>query len=115
MFKMTVSMKPTREIIERRGLQKGGRVQKFVDSEVIRYSDPYIPMQQGILKKSHKPATIVGSGLVKYDTPYARKQYYSNSGNGKEGINNGGMRGRLWFERMKADHKKDILNGVKKM
>ena len=44
MFKMTVSMKPTREIIERRGLQKGGRVQKFVDSEVIRYSDPYIPM-----------------------------------------------------------------------
>ncbi|MDO5125337.1 MAG: minor capsid protein [Ruminococcus sp.] len=115
MIKLTFKTRPTNEIIARHGLQQGGRIQKYIDSEVTRYCEPYVPMLNGILKKSHKPATIVGSGLVTYNTPYARKQYYENKGNGEEGRNNGGLRGRLWFERMKADHKKDILKGAKEI
>lgn len=114
-IKVTFKCKPTNELLAARGLQPGGRVQKFIDSEVTRYCDGYVPMKDGNLKKSHKPATVVGSGLVTYNTPYARKNYYDNKGMGKEGLNNGGKRGRLWFERMKADHKQDILNGAKKM
>lgn len=53
--------------------------------------------------------------MVRYNTPYARLNYYSNKGNGKEGMNKGGKRGRLWFERMKPDYKDSILNGVKKI
>lgn len=114
-IKVTLHIAPDNVLLARRGLQKGGRVQKFVDSEVIRCCDGYIPMKSGILKKSHKPATIIGSGLVTYNTPYARKNYYENIGMGKEGLNKGGKRGRLWFERMKPDHLQGILKGVKRI
>ena len=114
-IKVTLKIAPTNVLLARRNLQPGGKVQKYIDSEVIRCSDPYIPMLSGDLKKSHHPATIVGSGLVTYDTPYARRQYYKNRGNGKEGTNRSGLRGRLWFERMKPDHLPHILKGVKRI
>ena len=38
--------------------------QKFVDSEVLRLSDPYIPMQSGMLKTSGILGTTIGSGEV---------------------------------------------------
>ena len=106
----------TEEILRRRGLNKGGRVQKFIDSEVIRYCDPFTPFRTGFLKNdSWRAGTVIGSGIIKYVAKYARKQYYENGGFGKEGINNGGLRGRLWFARMKLKYKKVILNGAKKI
>ncbi|MCM1220531.1 MAG: minor capsid protein [Lachnospiraceae bacterium] len=91
--------------------------QKYVDSEILRLSDQYVPMQTGMLKKSGISGTVIGSGKVEYIAPYGRKQYYENSGKGIEGVNKpgGGLRGKLWFERMKADHKKEILRGLKKI
>ena len=86
---------------------KLNKAQVFVDSEVLRYSDPYVPMDTGMLKQSGILGTELGSGEVIYNAPYAKKQYYSNRGNG--------MRGKLWFERMKADHKDDILRGAAKI
>jgi len=86
--------------------------QKFIDSEVLRLSDPYVPFRTGMLKKSGISGTVIGSGLVEYTAPYGRQQYYTNAGYGYEGLNrrNGakGLRGKLWFERMKADHKDEI-------
>ena len=91
--------------------------QKIVDSEVLRRSDPYVPFDNGGLKGSGILGTIIGSGQVKYIAPYARRQYYENAGRGKEGLNasggTSGLRGKLWFERMKADQKDDILKQVK--
>lgn len=91
--------------------------QKYIDSEVLRLSDPYVPMQTGMLKKSGISGTVIGSGKVEYIAPYGRKQYYENAGMGKEGLNKtgGGLRGKFWFERMKANHKKEILKGLKKI
>ena len=90
--------------------------QKYIDSEVLRLSDPYVPMQTGMLKKSGISGTVIGSGEVEYIAPYGRKQYYENAGMGKEGMNRGGgLRGKEWFERMKADHKDEILEGLKKL
>ena len=114
MINLDFKIKPTNELLARRGLQPGGRVQKYIDSEVLRYNEPYVPLLSGVLKRSGITATVKGSGLVRYNTPYDRKAYYKNGGNGKEGLNNGGLRGRLWFERMKSDHKKDILRGAKR-
>ena len=92
--------------------------QKYIDSEVLRHSDSYVPFRHGDLKKSGISGTVIGSGTVKYTAPYARQQYYTNAGHGEEGVNalDGakGLRGKLWFERMKADHKDDILRGLKK-
>lgn len=83
------------------------RAQVFVDSAVMRLSDPYVPFDTGVLKTSTILATVVGSGGVEYNTPYARKQYLENKGNG--------LRGRHWFERMKADHKEEIFAGAAKI
>ncbi|MDO5558126.1 MAG: minor capsid protein [Oscillospiraceae bacterium] len=86
--------------------------QKFIDSEVLRLSDQYVPMQTGMLKKSGTNGTVIGSGVVKYNAPYARIQYYSGRSPGSS--TQGPLRGRMWFERMKADHKDEILKGAKK-
>lgn len=114
-IKVTLHIAPENVLFARRGLQKGGRVQKYIDSEVLRCSDKYVPLDTSMLKKSGTTSTVVGSGMVHYDTPYARKNYYDNRGRGKEGTAKGGLRGRLWFERMKTDHLPGILKGVKKI
>jgi hypothetical protein len=89
------------------------RVQVYVDNKVLRKCDPYVPMDTGTLKKSGILGTVVGSGEVVYNAPYARKQYYTNKGNGNH--NKSGLRGSYWFERMKNDHKRDILDGARKI
>lgn len=111
-FNGRLELKSLNEILRARGLQYGGRVQKYIDSEVIRYCDPLVPMMTGTLKHSATTETVIGTGIVKYGTPYGRNNYYNNRGNGTEGLNRGGHRGRLWFERMKTQHGADILRGA---
>lgn len=91
------------------------RAQKFVDSEVLRRCDPRVPFRTGMLKKSGILGTVVGSGLVRYNAPYARRNYYENRGNGIEGKNKGGKRGKLWFEDMKKEDRADILRGAQRI
>lgn len=85
--------------------------QAFVDNEVLRYSQPLIPFRSGYLVRSGKVGTVLGSGEVKYTAPYARFQYYSTA----ESRSYDPRRGGMWFERMKAAHKDDILSGARKM
>ncbi|MGN1114318.1 MAG: minor capsid protein [Oscillospiraceae bacterium] len=114
-IKVTLKIAPTNVLLARRNLQPGGKVQKYIDSEVLRCSDAYVPFLTGRLKQSGITSTVVGSGMVHYNTPYARKNYYQNAGNGIQGTNQNGIRGRLWFERMKPDHLPHILKGVKRI
>lgn len=118
---MHITMRPLTEILERRGLEDHGRVQKFVDNEVLRLSAPYVPHLSGTLERSGKTATDIGSGEVNYNTPYARYQYYGKVMVGPAPkkvtdknltYHGGGLRGSHWFERMKADHKDEILRGA---
>ena len=51
-------------------------VQKYVDSEILRKCDPYIPFKTGMLRDSGILGTKVGSGRIRWLAPYARKQYY---------------------------------------
>lgn len=104
----------TDKIIRGRGLEKGGRVQKIVDSEVLRYCDSLTPYKDGDLKKSGIIGTKKGSGIVRYTAKYAKRQYYENAGFGTQGVNRGGQRGRLWFKRMKEMYKQAILDKAKK-
>ena len=82
------------------------QAQIYVDSEVIRRTEPYIPILTGALKDSGKTGTKIVSGVVQYPVEYARPRYYK----GRKGK---GLRGKYFFHRMKADHKEDILRGVK--
>lgn len=110
---MRIRLNPTAQILANRGLQTGGRVQTYIDNEVVRLSDRYVPMRSGTLKKAI--GTVYGSGEVKYNTPYANRNYYENRGRGTQGTSNGGLRGRLWFERMKAVFKDVILDGARRL
>ncbi len=89
--------------------------QKFVDNEVLRRCDPRVPFRTGMLKKSGILGTVVGSGLVRYNAPHARRNYYDNKGNGIEGKSRGGKRGKLWFEDMKKEDRADILKGAQRI
>jgi hypothetical protein len=91
---------------------KYSRAQKFVDSEVLRLSEPYIPLKTSMLIKSGILGTKVGSGLVQWIAPYAKRQYYKGRQPGTSAT--GALRGRLWFERMKAASLKTIIDGAKK-
>lgn len=83
--------------------------QEFIDSEVLRLCDPLTPMRSKALILSGKIMTEIGSGQVRYKTPYARRWYYEPAR-----FNGAPQRGNKWFERMKTMYKDDILRGAKK-
>jgi len=88
------------------------KAQVFVDSEVLRLSEPYTPLLTGMLIKSATLGTEVGSGKVKWIAPYSRAQYYSKR---KPGSQTGPQRGPYWFRRMKEVYWKKIVDGAKRL
>lgn len=59
------------------GLEKGGRVQRFIDQKVIDGCQLYVPASPDrTLEFSAQVSTEIGSGMVVWNTPYARYQYY---------------------------------------
>ena len=105
------------KILAKRGLNTGGKVQKYIDSKVLEYSEPYVPKDTGALIASGITHTQIGSGQVKYRTVYARRWYYMPAkfaqGTGR-GMNTTG-RGNYWFERMKKEKGQQILKGAKRI
>ena len=119
------------------------KAQMFIDSECMRLMAPYTPMRNGVLMESVKLGTVIGSGELRYLSPYARYLYYgeiygpnipiyegeqlvgffSPPGQKKHPTGRGmsydttvhPKAGKLWFERMKADHKDEILDGAAKI
>lgn len=87
------------------------QAQNTVDKEVVKRLEEYTPIamkkfpNRGKMSKSHK---VESPGVVINTEPKARREYYINNGG------SGGKRGKFWLERMKADHKDDILKGLKK-
>lgn len=99
--------------------------QKFVDSEVLRLNERYVPFQQGGLKRSGILGTVIGSGLVEYVAPYSRYQYYGKVmiGRAPKKLTNiplkyhsgDPLRREKWFEQTKARHGKALLSGAGKI
>ncbi len=58
------------------GLGENGEVQKFVDQECIRLMDSYTPNLDGRLIENVRLNSVIGSGLLRYNLPYARYHYY---------------------------------------
>lgn len=130
-----MDMLPSEAILARHGLQEGGPVQKLVDNETMRYMGDYMPRRQaGELEHKMKMDTVIGSGEVNISGPYA---HYLHEGilyvspttgsawakkneikvpTGKELTYAGApMRGKKFFDRMKADHKDDILQAAQEL
>lgn len=89
------------------------KAQMFVDSEVLRLSEPFTPLLAGTLIKTGILGTDIGSGKVSWIAPYSSDQYYGGRRPGTS--NTGPLRGRYWFERMKGVHGKTIIKGAKQI
>jgi len=87
------------------------RAQKILDSEILRGTDPYIPLRTGVLIKSGILGTKIGSGLVQWIAPYAKAQYFKARPVGSE---TGPLRGPFWFERWKRGHGETLIKRVKR-
>jgi hypothetical protein len=108
---MKLIMESTDMILRKRGMQKGGPVQKFIDSECLRRCAPYIPKDTGELIRSGVRETKKGSGMLIWDTVYARKWYYRPAH-----FAGAPMRGNYWFVRMKkAGGANAITRGAKQI
>lgn len=85
--------------------------QNALDAKVIALMEDYVPIAQprfenrGKMSKSHKQEK---PGVIINTEPRARREYYINKGH------SGPMRGKRWLDRMKADHKEELLETAKK-
>lgn len=135
-FNGKFEMKSTEIMLNDRGLQDMGPVQKFIDNECINKMIPYTPMLSGLLSNiAPRLGTKIGSGKIEYISPYARYQYYGklmvssttgsawSKGESKVLTNRNLIHnksrhpqaGPFWFERMKADHRENILKGAQEI
>ena len=87
--------------------EKIHRTQVYIDSEILRYSDKYVPMKTGSLKRSGITGTRVGTGVIKYTAPYAKRQYFAGKATGQ--------RGRKWVKRMWLLQGKHIIKNANKI
>ena len=92
------------------GAEKTAALQKAqyaLAQEAAKLIDSYVPFDTGTLKNSVNLASKYDEGLLVYDTPYARRQYYLHEqGKGLHGEN--GLRGSYWGQRAIADHKDEL-------
>lgn len=73
---------------------------------MIKLSDPYVPFDEaskyetpGRLRDSAIQSTLIGSGEVIYDTPYAKWLYYNPQFN----FQGAPLRGAFWVDRAMQD------------
>lgn len=98
--KVSVHMDPKEKIMLKRNLGNNGKAQKFFSEEIRRISDPYVPMDSGMLKNT----AVARKKSVEYVQPYAQKQWHENRGKG--------LRGKMWVTRAWADKGKQVLKAV---
>lgn len=131
-MKVELKMLPSEAVLQNHGLQEGGPVQKLVDNETMRYMGDYMPRRQaGELEHMMVMATVIGSGQIDTPGPYAHYLHegilYVSPTTGSSWAKKNEikvptdreltyagapMRGKKWFDRMKADHKDDILQAA---
>lgn len=105
-FKIDIN---TKEMLRKRGLDKEGDAQILFTKECAKAMNNYVPFETGRLKDMN---VELGTDFVAYNAPYAERQYYTNEGNGKQGANQGGLRGKQWDKRMWPQQGDQILKTV---
>ena len=119
---------------KRKGLQRGGPVQKFIDNEVMKQMSPMMPRASGTMIQSMITNTVIGSGYVNVTTDYARFTYYGKlmvyeptgrpraPKDEKKIVTQTDLkyqeaptRGAFYFERMKKAKRAQILKGAQEI
>ena len=87
--------------------------QKFLDNEVLKDSAPFVPMRTGNLMNSGQLGTVLGSGKIAYNAPYAKRMYYGVGFNFSKDKHPQAC--AQWFEKAKALKKRAWMKGVDKI
>lgn len=72
-----VETKSFRELSKQLGIDEKGKVQKFIDKSVRDNLMAYVSFRTGKQEQSIKTGTVLGSGEVVINVPYAEIQAYS--------------------------------------
>lgn len=95
MITIKIKMDKSQKILLKRKLNENGEAQvKFIKT-CAKEMNNYVPFDTGRLKDM---SVELGTDFIKYNTAYAKRQYYTNQGKGKK--NKAGIRGKLWDKRM---------------
>ena len=105
--------------------------QKYLDNQIIRDTEPYVPFESGDLRTSARNGTKLGSGRIVYRRPYAHYLYRGLAMVGKESRSAWAKKdepkvysgkilnyrtegtGNEWFEKSKKDNLQSWIKGVK--
>lgn len=104
-----IRMDSTNAILSRRRMQPGGEAQIKFTKECAKAFNNYAPFKTGLLKDI---SIEIGVDFIRYDVPYARKQFYTNAGKGRQGTARGGLRGKHWDKRAWNDKGHEILQTI---
>lgn len=124
-------LKTARQLYNVLGLEDKGKVQQYIDKRVVENLQPYVSFKSGAQEKSIVLGSVLGSGRVIINVPYAQfqaggkvmigaKSHRPWARKGERKIltdrdlkyHGGGKRGAHPFERMKADKRDSILEEV---
>lgn len=92
---------------------RGRKAQYMLDTAVMRDTDPYVPMDTGMLAKSVLTASSPGSGRIVYNTPYAARLYYGKKFNFSPSHHK--LAQAEWFEASKAVNGKRWIAEVERI
>lgn len=87
--------------------------QKWLDNEVIKACNPYVPFRTGTLATSAIRHTVIGSGTIVYKTPYVNIVYDSKGWNFN--VNVHPLATDHWLDTVKPMYIDDWKNGVMKI
>lgn len=74
--KVTVYMKPTKQILKDKGFGPGGDVQRFHTQNVLRRIQKYMPYRTGATIKTMIAQTDINKPYIVVNVPYAKYLYY---------------------------------------
>ena len=107
--KVKIQMDSTQKILLKRSLTENGKAQQYFTKQCAAKMNNFVPYDTGRLKDID--VTIKTKQII-FSAPYAKLQYYSNKGMGKQGTSLGGTRGKLWDKRMWTQHGNEIVQSV---
>ena len=97
---MTVDLKVDLENIKMQLNEKTKKAQELLDHMVLNDSDKYAPQKTGTLRKKGFD-TVLGSGVVTWNVPYAKKVYHELKTEPSLAKNPNAR--RKWFEVAKSE------------
>lgn len=100
----------------------GGELQTHMDKMILEGITPYVPYDKGVLSTSAIASSNPGSGLITWNSPYAKVVWYGKTKHGNNMEFNrdfNKLAGPMWIERYKADNsellRQEVIKKVKKI